>query len=87
MKANQLNNNISPPLTLMITLHRKSQAQGFSYVEVLVASTLIAIALVPAINALQTGILSAGIHQSLTNQHYQRLKKMEEITAEPFANL
>ena len=49
--------------------------------------SLIAIALVPAINALQTGILSAGIHQSLTNQHYQRLKKMEEINAEPFANL
>lgn len=72
---------------LMIALPGKSKAQGFSYVEVLVATTLIAIALVPAINALQTGIQSTGIHQSLTIQHYQRLQKMEEIQAEPYANL
>jgi Tfp pilus assembly protein PilV len=67
--------------------HRKSQAQGFSYVEVLVATALIAIALVPAINALQTGIMSTNTHQSLTVQHYQRLQKMEEINAESYAKL
>ncbi len=69
-----------------IPLHRQSHTKGFSYVEVLVASTLVAIALVPAINALQTGILSTGIHQNLTVQHYQRLQKMEELQADPYAN-
>lgn len=72
---------------LMIALHRQSHSQGFAYVEVLVASMLVAMALVPAINALQTGIQSTGIHQSLTVQHYQRLQKMEELQAEPYANL
>jgi Tfp pilus assembly protein PilV len=72
---------------LMMALHRQSHTKGFSYVEVLVATMLIAIALVPALNALQTGIMSTNTHQSLTVQHYQRLQKMEEINVEPFSNL
>lgn len=67
--------------------HDKPQQQGFSYIEVLIASMLIALALSPALNALQTGIMSTGIHQALTTQHYQRLKKMEELQAESFVNL
>jgi type II secretory pathway pseudopilin PulG len=63
------------------------QQKGFSYVEVLVATTLIAIALIPAMNALQTGILSADIHQTLTTEHYMRLKKTEELQATPFTSL
>jgi prepilin-type N-terminal cleavage/methylation domain-containing protein len=65
----------------------KPQQKGFSYVEVLVATALIAIALVPAMNALQTGILSADVHQTLTTEYYVRLKKMEELQATPFSNL
>ena len=71
----------------MIAICQKYKLQGFSYVEVLVASTLVAIALVPAINALQSGILSTGAHQNLTVQHYQRLQKMAEIQAESYSEL
>jgi Tfp pilus assembly protein PilV len=70
-----------------MALPQKPKEQGFSYVEVLVASALIAIALVPALKALQTGIMSSGIHQSLTTQHYQRLQTVEALQAEPYANL
>ena len=63
------------------------QQKGFSYVEVLVATTLVAIALVPAMNALQTGILSADAHRSMTAHYYSQLKKMEELQATPFTNL
>jgi Tfp pilus assembly protein PilV len=65
----------------------KTHQNGFSYLEVLIASVMVAIALVPALNALQTGILSADIHQTLTAQYYLRLKKMAELQAEPFSNL
>jgi len=65
----------------------ESHQNGFSYLEVLIASLMVAIALVPAMNALQTGILSANIHQTLTTQYYLRLKKIEELQAEPFINL
>ncbi len=67
--------------------YNKPQQKGFSYIEVLVATTLIAIALVPAMDALQTGIMSANVHQTLATEHYARLKKMEELQATPFTNL
>lgn len=69
-----------------LTITSKPQ-QGFSYIEVLVAMMLIAITLVPAMDALQTGILSADIHQTLAVEHYARLKKMEGLQTEPFTNL
>lgn len=61
--------------------------QGFSYIEVLVAAMLISIALVPALDSLSTGLLSANIHQSLTTQHYLRVNKMERLQSETFINL
>ena len=35
---------------------------GFSYVEVLIATVLISVSLVPAMEALRTGLLGSGIH-------------------------
>ena len=61
--------------------------RGFSYVEVLVAMFILAIALVPAMQALQSGIQGAGIHQQTTQQHYALLARMEAMLAESYANL
>lgn len=60
---------------------------GFSYIEVLIATFVIAIALVPAMEALNTGIISVNVHRTLTTEHYCRLRKIEEIQAQPFTNL
>jgi type II secretory pathway pseudopilin PulG len=67
--------------------YNNPQQKGFSYVEVLVATTLIAVVLVPAMDALQTGIRGANVHQALTAEHYAQLKKMAELQATPFINL
>lgn len=64
-----------------------SRQQGFSYIEVLVASLLVVVALVPAMNALQTGIKGANVHQAYTAEYYSQLKKMEELQATPFTSL
>ena len=61
--------------------------KGFYYVEVLVTALLIAVALVPAMNALQAGIRSGGIHETLVTQQYHRVGKMEELQSEPFNSL
>jgi hypothetical protein len=61
--------------------------QGFSYIEVLIATVLIAISLVPAIDALKTGMISPKINRALTVEHYQRQKKLTELQATPFINL
>lgn len=65
----------------------KSRDLGFSYVEVLVATVLIAIALVPAIDALQTGVQGSAAHVGFAVNNYRVLDKLEEILARPFADL
>ena len=61
--------------------------RGFSYAEVLVAITLVAVTLIPTLEALQTGIQGAGIHESHTVNQHQLFAKMEEVLAEPIEAL
>jgi type II secretory pathway pseudopilin PulG len=60
---------------------------GFSYVEVLVAMVLIAIALVPATDALQVAMLGSGQHETTAVQHYRAYGRLEELMTEGFATL
>jgi type II secretory pathway pseudopilin PulG len=60
---------------------------GFSYVEVLVAVTLIVIALVPALDALIPGMAGSGIHETIAEDHYQLAGKLEQVLVEPFGQL
>ena len=63
------------------------RAGGFSYIEALVATFLVAIALVPALESLHSGIQAGSIY-SANSEHYQRLDaKIEEILASPFSEL
>ncbi len=65
----------------------RQQNTGLSYIEVLVATLLITITLVPALDALRPGIQGSDLHQSLTEIHYSLSGKMEQLLAEPFDNL
>ncbi len=60
---------------------------GFSYVEVLVTIVLIALVLVPTINALVGGIRGSGIHAQRAEDHYRITAKLEEVLAKPFDDL
>ena len=71
----------------MRTKPQHSRMSGFSYVEVLVATVLIAIVLVPAMDALLPGIQGSGIHETRSEDHYRLMGKIEETLAEPFASL
>lgn len=64
----------------------RSQA-GLSYLEVLIATILIAVSLVPAVEALRGGIFGASVHQVASTDHYTLKAKMEEVLAEPYALL
>ena len=71
----------------MICAFPSQRDAGFSYVEVLVASVLLAVTLVPAMEALQPGIQGAGIHKMYNEDRYQLIEKMEEVLVEPIASL
>lgn len=65
----------------------KTPAAGFSYVEVLVATVLIALVLVPSIEALQSGVQSSAAHVDFAVNNYRLRDKLEETLARPFAEL
>ncbi len=60
---------------------------GLSYIEVLIATALIAITLVPAIEALTPALQGAAIHESSTVQQFHLAARLEALLAEPFAAL
>ncbi|MEE8428501.1 MAG: hypothetical protein V3S33_03250 [Gammaproteobacteria bacterium] len=60
---------------------------GFSYVEVLIATVLIAVCLVPALDALQAGLKSSEVQAGYIEDHFYLTGKMESVLAEPFSNL
>jgi type II secretory pathway component PulJ len=60
---------------------------GLSYIEVLIATILVAVSLVPAVEALRSGIFGAGLHQAAAVDHYELRAKMEEVLAQPYALL
>lgn len=66
---------------------KQSAQQGFSYVEVLIAVVILAVAMVPALDALRTGVQGADIHKTLARQHLAVNKRMEEVLANSFGNL
>ena len=61
--------------------------RGLTLVEVLVAITLLAILLVPAISALRTSVVGAEVNSDVTQIHYRLTSRMEQTLAEPFESL
>lgn len=60
---------------------------GFSYIEVLIATVLVAMSLVPALEALQTGILGSRIYRDAVEQHHHLQARLEKVLAEPMVAL
>ena len=60
---------------------------GLSYIEVLVATLLIAVALVPMMDALGPGIQGAQIHRERAEVHYALGGKLENVLAQAFDDL
>jgi len=71
-----------------VRLTRKDYRKaGFSYVEVVFAGLIAALALVPAIDALNHGMQSARADSDRTEAHFHVISLLEEVVAEPYASL
>ena len=71
----------------MIDKKSNGREYGFSYIEILIATFLIAVTLVPAINSLQTGLQSTGIHRTHVENHLSLVSKMEAVLAQTMTAL
>jgi len=66
--------------------YRRRQS-GISYVEVLIAAALIAVSLVPMMNAVRTATISTGAHEDAAVQNLHLIATLEDVLAEPFSSL
>jgi prepilin-type N-terminal cleavage/methylation domain-containing protein len=68
-------------------VNRVRKEHGLTLVEVLVTVVLLAILLVPAMRALQTAVVGAGVHGDVSSSHHRLTSRLEELLAEPFVDL
>ena len=61
--------------------------RGYSYVEILVAAVLIAVALPPALEALGTQVRGVGLGVDEMLREHQVATRMAEVAAKPFGEL
>ncbi len=69
------------------TASRWQRQVGVSYAEALVAVAVLAIALVPALDSLQTVFTGAAVHEQFRGRQQQIANRMEMLAAEPFSSL
>ena len=82
-----INTRTKPDQTTRYITCKHGKMDGLSYVEVLIATVLIAIVLVPAMDALLPAVVGSGIHETYTEDHHQLNALFEEVLAEPLTNL
>ena len=66
---------------------RNRKMAGLTYVEVLIATALIAVTLLPAIDALKPATQGMSIHEAQTVRHFALTALLEEVLANPFSEL
>ena len=71
----------------MIARRLARKQSGVTYVEVLIAALLLAIVLVPAIEALYTGVLGSDVNVETNASHYGALSRTEEVLATSYPQL
>ncbi len=68
-------------------ISRRHRQVGLSYAEALLAVAVMAAALVPALDSLQTVFAGVAVHEQLRGQQQQIANRMEMLVAEPFSSL
>lgn len=68
-------------------LYVKRLQTGFSYIEIIVATFLIAVTLVPALESIEGALSGSEVYQSSSIQHHQLASKIEEVLAQPYSAL
>jgi Flp pilus assembly pilin Flp len=65
----------------------RDRQSGISYIEVLIAAALIAVTLVPMMDAVRTATVSTGVHEEAAVQNLHLIATLENVLAEPFSSL
>lgn len=66
---------------------RIRRQSGLTYVEIMIALVVLVIGLVPALDSLRTAMIGTGVSGSYIVEQHRLSGRMEELLAEPFADL
>ncbi len=66
---------------------RQHRQAGLSYTEALLAVVVLAVALVPALDSLQTAVAGVAVQEELRGRQQQIANRVEAVAAEPFSSL
>lgn len=61
--------------------------RGLTYVEILLATLILVVGLVPALDALRNAVIGTGSNHDYVVAQHRLYGQLEELLAEPFANL
>lgn len=61
--------------------------RGLTYVEILLATLILVIGLVPALDALRNAVMGTGVNDDYVVTQHRLYGQLEELLAEPFADL
>ena len=65
---------------------RRQQA-GLTYVEILIATLVLLIGLVPALDALRGAVIGTATNETYLREQFRLSGRLEEVLAEPFVDL
>jgi len=65
----------------------RAAQRGLSYVETLLAVVVLALALVPALETLQTAFTGSAVHETVVLWQQELATRMDDVLAEPFMSL
>ncbi len=68
-------------------MKRSRPQSGLTLIEVVVAIALLAVVLIPAMNALRDSAGYSDVHADITDAHFLLASRMEDLLAEPFTEL
>ncbi len=66
---------------------KKSRQRGISYIELVIATAVLTISLIPAMEALNAAQMGSRINAELQEQHYALMDVFERTLSEPFTVL
>lgn len=75
------------PAQSMQAVNAPRRMGGFTYIEVIVATALLAVSLLPALESLSVGVKGSAIHETVTVDNYFLSARMETLLAEPYGDL
>lgn len=71
---------------MIISGHRRAQ-RGLTYLEILVATLILVVGLVPALDALRSAVMGTGSNDAYVVAQHRLGGRLEDMLAEPFADL